>query len=60
MSTPEDARDVVAVVPHALTTGVHVQMATTFAFGGNGECALGFEEGVFDSLSAEGLTYDVM
>ena len=49
--------DLVAVVPHALAAGVHVQRPAVGV--GHGEGRLGLEEGVLDALGLEHLVHDV-
>ena len=53
----EHRGDVVAVVPHALPAGVHVQARRRRR--GHGERRLGLEEGVLDALGLEHLVHDV-
>ena len=53
----EHRRDVVAVVPHTLATGVDVQRSVAAVTGRDGDGRLGFEEGVLDPLGLERLVH---
>ena len=53
----EHGGDVVAVVPHALAAGVHVQRATGVAVRRHRDGRLGFEEGMLDALGVERLVH---
>ncbi len=53
----EHARDVVAVVPHALATGVDVEAPIAAGTGGHGQGRLGLEERMLDALGLEPLVH---
>ena len=55
----QHAGDVVAVVPHTLTTGVHLEMPHTIDDRRHGQRALRFEERMLDALRVEDLVHRV-